>query len=85
MSHTGILKLQGAHCASCAFTIEHVGRKIEGIEAVRVKADEQRVFVDYSGPTSVLDKVVDIVKNIGYEASILEVDRVHADETESHQ
>ena len=70
----GILKLDGAHCASCAYTIEHVGRKIAGIKEVLVRAGEQKVYVDYEGDESVLDKVADIVKTIGYSAVVLEKD-----------
>ena len=78
MKRTGILELEGAHCASCAFTIEHVGRKIKGIDEVLVKASEGRVYVDYSGSEGVLNKVADIVKNIGYEARVVEVDHSEA-------
>ena len=78
MRRTGILELEGAHCGSCAFTIEHVGRKIRGIEEVFVKASEGRVYVDYSGSEEVLNKVADIVKKIGYEARVVEVDHAEA-------
>jgi copper chaperone CopZ len=72
MKRKGILALEGAHCASCAYTIEHVGRKIKGIDSIRVQAGEQRVYVEYDGNPEVLDKVAGIVKNIGYSATIVE-------------
>ena len=72
MNKKGILSLKGANCASCVYTIEHVGRKIKGIEEIRVQAGEQKVYVDYSGDRDVLEKVASIVKTIGYEAEIVE-------------
>ena len=72
MNKKGILSLKGANCASCVYTIEHVGRKIKGIEEIRVQAGEQKVYVDYSGDRDVLEKVASIVKTIGYEAEIAE-------------
>jgi cation transport ATPase len=70
----GILSLDGAHCASCAYTIEHVGRKIQGIKDIRVYAGEQQVHVSYDGAPDVLDKVAAIVKNIGYSAKVEDTD-----------
>lgn len=74
MNRKGTLKLHGATCASCAYTIEHVGRKISGIRDIRVYAGDGRVEIEYDGPETVLDKVTDIVKNIGYSASVVETD-----------
>ena len=85
MKRQGILELEGAHCASCAYTIEHVGRKIKGIDEIRVQAHEGRIYVDYTGSEDVLDKVTDIVKNIGYVAQVLEVDGAHSHEEEPDQ
>ena len=72
MIKKGILELHGAHCASCAYTIEHVGRKIKGIKSVRVYAGDGRVEVGYDGDPVVLDKVAEIVKNIGYSADVVQ-------------
>lgn len=74
MTKRGTLKLHGAHCASCAYTIEHIGRKIKGIESIRVHSGAQRVEVEYSGEPGVLDKVAQIVKNIGYSADVMETE-----------
>ena len=74
MKKKGILSLDGAHCASCAYTIEHVGRKIKGISDIRVYSGEQRIHVEYDGSPDVLDKVAGIVKNIGYSATVEEID-----------
>jgi copper chaperone CopZ len=74
MKRKGILDLNGAHCSSCAYTIEHLGRKIKGIEDVRVRTDEQKAYVDYSGSETVLDEIAGIVNKIGYSATVVATD-----------
>ena len=71
---TGVLNVTGAHCASCAYTIEHLGRKIRGIKEVRVKTAEQKIVVGYDGEEKVLDELVKIVQKIGYDAQVVEGD-----------
>jgi copper chaperone CopZ len=65
-----VLDLQGANCASCAFTIEHLGRKVQGVKAVRVVTDKNEVRVSYEGNPGSLEKIVEIVRRLGYDASI---------------
>jgi copper chaperone CopZ len=65
-----ILDLQGAHCASCAFTIEHVGKKVQGISDVRVVSGKGEIHVLYEGNPGSLERIVEIVKTLGYKASI---------------
>lgn len=67
---TAILDLKGAHCASCAFTIEHVGKKVQGIRDVRVVSAKGEIHVHYEGNPGSLEKIVEIVKTLGYNASI---------------
>ncbi len=74
MQRKGILKLNGANCASCAYTIEHAGRKIKGIKDIHVDGGASRVYIDYDGDAEVLDKVAKIVDTIGYEAKVIETD-----------
>jgi copper chaperone CopZ len=74
MKRQGILSLDGAHCASCAYTIEHLGRKIKGIEDIRVRTDEQKAYVEYDGPDDLLDEVAKIVDRIGYSATVVATD-----------
>ena len=76
MTRKGILALEGAHCASCAYTIEHLGRKVQGIQEIRVRTAEQKAYVDYDGSEEVLDKVTEIVERIGYSAKVIETDAV---------
>ena len=41
---------------------------------MRVYAGEGRIEVGYDGEPAVLDKVAEIVKNIGYSADVLQVE-----------
>lgn len=70
------LHLEGATCPSCAYTIEKVGRKLEGVEDVHVNSAMSRVDVDFGVDGSVvqdvtLDRLVHVVRQIGYDASII--------------
>ena len=65
-----ILDIEGAHCASCAYTIEHLGRKVDGVNDIRVVTARGEAHVEYDGNTGSLERIVEIVKRIGYNASI---------------
>ncbi len=65
-----ILDLEGAHCASCAYTIEHLGRKVRGIYDIHVDASKGEIHVDYEGNPESLHSVTEIVQRIGYKAVI---------------
>ncbi len=67
---TATLDLKGAHCASCAYTIEHLGRKIEGVKDVHVETGKQEIQVSYGGNPGSLERIIEIVKYLGYDASI---------------
>ena len=65
-----ILDLEGAHCASCAYTIEHLGRKVDGVRDIRVVTATGEAHVEYEGNPGSLERIVEIVKRIGYNATI---------------
>ncbi len=69
-SKMAVLDLKGARCASCAYTIEHLGRKVQGVRDIRVITDKGEVHVEYEGNSGSLERIVEIVKRIGYSASI---------------
>jgi copper chaperone CopZ len=73
-TQTAILDLQGAHCASCVYAIEHAfghaGRKVAGVHEVSVNAGKQEIEVTYEGNPASLDRIVEIVKTIGYQARV---------------
>jgi copper chaperone CopZ len=67
-SHTAVLEVNGAGCASCSFAIEHLGRKVPGVEEVRVYPDRREIHVSYGGDPAALDEIIRIVGRLGYEA-----------------
>jgi copper chaperone CopZ len=69
-----VFDLEGAHCGSCAFAIEHSGRKIKGVDYIRVDPGARRIYVDYHADDGALEKIVDIVDRLGYRAVLRESD-----------
>ena len=67
---TAILDLNGATCASCVYAIEHLGRKVQGVTEVSVNPALKEVRVDYEGNPGSLERIVEIVRRLGYDASI---------------
>jgi cation transport ATPase len=68
MAETAVFRLHGATCPSCAMTIEKYGRKLEGVEDIRVDASTEEIRVSYSGSEEVLQEIPKIVKQLGYKA-----------------
>ncbi len=67
---TAQLNLEGAHCASCVYTIEHAGRKVQGVDDVSVDVNDSTITVRYEGNPGSLERISQIVKTIGYNAEI---------------
>jgi copper chaperone CopZ len=65
-----ILDLKGASCTSCAITIEHVGRRLEGISDIFVDRGTSTIQIEYDGNRESLERICDVVDRIGYEATI---------------
>ena len=66
---TAVLDVNGARCASCSYAIEHMGRKVPGVEEVRVHPDSQEIHVRYDGGSAV-GEIIRIVGRLGYEARL---------------
>jgi copper chaperone CopZ len=64
------LDLEGAHCASCVYTIEHLGRKVKGVKDIKVNTPNQEIEVEYEGSPGLLKEITEIVRKIGYDARI---------------
>jgi copper chaperone CopZ len=47
-----------------------MGRKVPGVEEVRVFPDRQEIHVKYGGDPAALDQIVRIVARLGYEARL---------------
>jgi len=69
-SKHAVLDLVGAHCTSCAITIEHAGRRLSHVKEIFVDRGTRTIQVEYVGDSSVLDEICSIVDRIGYEATI---------------
>lgn len=67
---TAVLDLEGGRCASCAYTIEHLGRKVHGVSDVRVDAATGEIRVRYQGNPGSLERIAQIVRRLGYDARI---------------
>lgn len=67
---TAILDLEGADCASCAYAIEHTGRKVAGVTDVYVDINAGEARVEYAGSAAALEKITRIVRSLGYDAKV---------------
>lgn len=66
-----VLNLSGADCPSCVYTIEHTGRRVEGVKDVEVSVADHKIHVTYEGNPGSLERIAEIVRYIGYNAEIL--------------
>ena len=69
------LDLQGATCPSCAYSIEHYGRKLDGVQEIKVDAGLSEVRVDLKindeeAQDELLTKLIKVIQSMGYDASI---------------
>lgn len=69
------LDLRGATCASCAYTIERTGRKLDGVEDIRVNSAVSKVEVSFTEPQAekqheILEKIRNVIHLLGYDADI---------------
>ena len=69
-----ILDVKGAHCGGCVFAIEHAGRKVRGIQSIRVRTADGEIDVEYDGDLDSLEQVKSIVERLGHQAEIRSVD-----------
>jgi copper chaperone CopZ len=68
VSVEAVLKTDGMRCASCAYAVERMGRKIAGVEEVRVDAATGEIRVIYDGDPGTLGKIADIAARLGHTA-----------------
>ena len=62
--------IQGMHCANCALAIEKAFAKTEGIADTAINLPLEKGFVSYDPDLMDDQKVLDVVKNAGYSASL---------------
>lgn len=68
----GVFDVNGATCPSCAFTIERAGRRVAGVRDIRVDVNAHQIRVSYDGSPEALSGVQDIVRRLGYAATLRE-------------
>jgi copper chaperone CopZ len=67
---TAILDVDGANCASCAYAIEHLGRKVQDVTDIKVDAAQHQIHVRYGGNPGSLERISEVVRRLGYEAKV---------------
>lgn len=66
------MKLYGANCPSCIYTIEKFGRKIRGVKDIKVNAVSGTIELEYLDDNSILSGIKSIVNQIGYDVEMPE-------------
>lgn len=79
---TVVLDLKGMSCASCALTIEKALNKPDSLKAVVNYAAEKATI---EGEDLDPDKLISIVKNTGYDASIYKTEGIKADTKKTYK
>ncbi len=69
-ARVGVFDVNGATCPSCAFTIERAGLRVPGVSDIRVDVNSREIRVRYDGSPAALDGVKDIVRRLGYLATL---------------
>lgn len=63
-----LMDMLGFGCASCAYTLEKFGRKVEGVIEIHVSLAEKLVRVTYNGDrAAIVRQLIDIVHRIGHD------------------
>jgi len=71
--------ITGMHCASCALTIENNLGRLKGVKSANVNFATQKATVEYDGDDGGDQKIIQTVKEAGYEASRAEAEDEAAD------
>lgn len=74
MEHTqnALIEIIGATCTSCSIAVEHMGQKLDGIHDIWMDRANSKIHIDYDGNKEVLDRICEFIRQIGYQASIVE-------------
>ena len=68
---SAILSLRGATCTSCSIAVEHIGRRLDGVEDIYVDRATSTIHVVYDNE-AVLARICEFVSQLGYSASVKE-------------
>ncbi len=68
MSVEAVLRTDGLQCATCVYALERLGRKIRGVEDLRVDAASGTIHLTYNGESRVIDEIRELVRRLGHSA-----------------
>lgn len=63
------LKLNGMHCTSCSLLIDTVLEELPGVASAKSNYVEQKVVVEFDEGQVAIPKMLEVIKNEGYEVS----------------
>lgn len=63
-----VLDMQGGTCTSCSIAIEHFAKRLKGISHVEVDRGKSRIYLEHNGDSANVNKVIEMVQRIGYDA-----------------
>ncbi|RHZ57362.1 hypothetical protein CDV55_100866 [Aspergillus turcosus] len=72
------VSIGGMSCASCVNTITKEVQQLDFVREVTVNLLTNSATLVYTGPRTNIDRIVDLIEDIGYEVSVDEVERVVA-------
>lgn len=64
------LKIEGMHCTSCAMNIDGELEDTDGVKSSNTNYARQSTEVEYDEEKLDENKVIKIIKNVGYTASV---------------
>ncbi len=64
------IKIEGMHCTSCAMNIDGELEDTEGVKSSNTNYAKQSTEVEYDEEKLDENKIIEIIKNVGYTASI---------------
>lgn len=76
-----MLSLPTAHCAACISTVEQAMQAVPGVKSARVNLTLRRVSVDAT-PEVTAERLIGVLKGVGYEAHELDPGLLSATETD---
>lgn len=65
-----IFKISGMHCTSCALNIDLDLEEVEGVRKSNTSYAKQETVVEFDSDIIRTDKIMEIIKKTGYEATV---------------
>ncbi len=68
------LKVEGMTCKLCVPAVKKSLSDLEGVKSVDVSLEQKKAYVEYEEGTATVQKMIDAVKDAGYDAGVLKGD-----------